>query len=190
MEGANLGATWIWGFKTYKGENKKSFCQGCNVMTYHHFQKKLNFHRNTKSYLCFYRKLFWERRKMRTVNILAITEVPVLCTQEIQLNRTMDERIEAFISIYILVLKKLTDSLSRVLYYFHSFIINISICEIYSPRCTQNSSWWLFLGNGIVGSEMVENFHLLICRIQYYLLFFLHVSYSVKCMSLSFENHK
>lgn len=137
MKAANLGVTCTWGFKTYKGENKKSFCQGCNIMRYPHFQKKLNFQRNTQSHWCFHRQLCWERRKKTTVNILAITEVPVLYTQEIQLNRNMSERIEAFMSVYI-SLRNLTNLLAR--FFFHSFIININIGEIYSPTYTPNSS--------------------------------------------------
>lgn len=172
MKAANLGVTWTWGFKTYKGENKKSFCQGWNMMRYHHFQKKLNFQRNAQSHWYFHRKLCWERRKKITINILPITEVPVLYMQEIQLNGNMSEKIDVFMSVYI-SLRNLTNSLARV--FFHSFIININIDEIYSPRYTPNSSWWLFLRSDIVGSEMVEDFHFFNLYNSVLFIFYVHV---------------
>lgn len=74
-------------------------------MRYHHFQKKVNFQRNIQSHWCSHRKLFWERRKKKTVSVLTITKAPVLCTQEIQLKRRMSERIEVFISVHISIRK-------------------------------------------------------------------------------------
>lgn len=68
------------------------------MMSHHHSQKKLNFQGTHTIPLVFSQ----ERSKKKTVNNLEITEAPRLCTQEIHLSRRMSERIEVFLSTYIL----------------------------------------------------------------------------------------